>query len=226
MYYLKDSTHNGTCNINGENRYLDDAKIGKFISSKIESDIIKKVKEKHKIFMNTLVSSYSPFGIQSNAVCISNGDINLHRARGEVEKIGIEDINKGKELLSLYKVMVLLSYGDRRKGERLTNIKIALPNDACTSSYVVIAPSKNLSNVKNVYKYLHTNFFNLLIGEVKVTQSASKEVYQIVPVQDFTENSDIDWSQSISDIDQQLYKKYGLTQEEIDYIEKTIKPME
>ena len=176
--------------------------------------------------MNTLVSSYSPFGIQSNAVCISNGDINLHRARGEVEKIGIEDINKGKELLSIYKVMVPLSYGDGRKGERLTNIKIALPNDACTSSYVVIAPSKNLSNVKNVYKYLHTNFFNLLIGEVKVTQSASKEVYQIVPVQDFTENSDIDWSQSISDIDQQLYKKYGLTQEEIDYIEKTIKPME
>jgi hypothetical protein len=55
--------------------------------------------------------------------------------------------------------------------------------------------------------------------------NTTKKNYKFVPVQDFTPNSDIDWSQSISDIDQQLYKKYGLTQEEIDYIESTIKPM-
>jgi len=50
--------------------------------------------------------------------------------------------------------------------------------------------------------------------------------FEFVPLQDFTSNSDIDWSKSIAEIDQQLYKKYGLTQAEIDYIEATIKPME
>jgi hypothetical protein len=50
--------------------------------------------------------------------------------------------------------------------------------------------------------------------------------FSAVPLQDFTSNSDLDWSQPISDIEQQLYKKYNLTDEEIAYIEKTIKPME
>lgn len=50
--------------------------------------------------------------------------------------------------------------------------------------------------------------------------------YKYVPLQDFTDNSDIDWSVSVAEIDKQLYKKYGLTQDEIDYIESTIKPME
>ena len=46
-----------------------------------------------------------------------------------------------------------------------------------------------------------------------------------VPLQDFTGNSDIDWSKPIPDIDKQLYKKYNLTKEEIANIEKIIKPM-
>ena len=45
-------------------------------------------------------------------------------------------------------------------------------------------------------------------------------------MQDFSSQSDIDWNQSISDIDKQLYKKYNLSEAEIAYIEKTIKPME
>ncbi len=50
--------------------------------------------------------------------------------------------------------------------------------------------------------------------------------FEYVPIQDFTSSSDIDWSQSVVNIDNQLYRKYDLTQEEINYIEKTIKPME
>lgn len=63
-------------------------------------------------------------------------------------------------------------------------------------------------------------------GLSKSQTSISEDRLKYVPAQDFTDNSIIDWSKSISDIDQQLYKKYGLTAEEIDYIEKTIKPME
>ena len=54
----------------------------------------------------------------------------------------------------------------------------------------------------------------------------SKEVFQFVPLQDFTSNSDIDWSKSIAEIDAQLYKKYGLSEEEISFVEGMIKPME
>lgn len=65
-----------------------------------------------------------------------------------------------------------------------------------------------------------------LVKAVKSTQHATRQVYKYVPLQDFTAQSDIDWSQSIANIDQQLYKKYSLTKEEIDYIEKTIKSMD
>jgi len=226
MYYIKDHTYCGMCSVNGEMRYLDDAGVGKFIASSIEAAIIRKIVEKSKRFMNKIVSSYSPFGLQSNVICKTSGNVRLHRTRGEIENISESEIPKGHDILKQYKVFVPLSYGDGKKGEILNNIKVVGPMDACTSTYVAIYPTSEKYVAENVAKYLHTKFFNLLIGEVKVTQSASKEVYQLVPVQDFTSASDIDWSQSISDIDQQLYKKYDLSDDEIAYIEKTIKPMQ
>lgn len=226
MYYVKITGYQGMCNVNGEYRYLDDAEIGKFIFSATEANIVKKIKSQSEHFMNEIVSSYSPFGLQSNCICTTNGNIKLHRTRGEIEFISILDIPKGLDILGLYKVFVPLSYGNGKKGEILTNIKVVGPNEACTSTYVAIFPTNEMYIAENVAKYLHTKFFNILIGEIKVTQSASKEVYQLVPLQDFSEQSDIDWSQSISNIDQQLYKKYNLSDEEIAYIESTIKPME
>ena len=65
-----------------------------------------------------------------------------------------------------------------------------------------------------------------MLGVLKVTQDNNKDVWKFVPLQDFSENSIINWSQSISEIDKQLYKKYNLSQEEIDFIEKMIKPMD
>lgn len=64
-----------------------------------------------------------------------------------------------------------------------------------------------------------------MLGTIKVTQDNSKELWANVPLQDFTSNSDIDWSKSIPDIDRQLYAKYHLTDEEIAFIERMIKPM-
>jgi hypothetical protein len=65
-----------------------------------------------------------------------------------------------------------------------------------------------------------------MLGLTKNTQHTTQKVYKLIPLQDFTSNSDIDWSKPIPEIDKQLYKKYGLTKEEIDFIESTIKPME
>ena len=65
-----------------------------------------------------------------------------------------------------------------------------------------------------------------MLGTLKATQHNPKDTWANVPMQDFTASSDIDWSKSIPKIDAQLYAKYGLTDEEIDFIEKMIKPME
>ena len=74
-------------------------------------------------------------------------------------------------------------------------------------------------------KYIKTKFSRTLLGILKVTQHNHKGTWKYVPLQDFTPNSDIDWSQSIADIDRQLYRKYGLTDAEIEFIETHVKEM-
>lgn len=71
-----------------------------------------------------------------------------------------------------------------------------------------------------------TKLVRALLGICKKTQHNPSSVWAYVPLQDFTNNSDIDWSKSIFEIDAQLYKKYGLSQEEIDFIESKVKSME
>ena len=71
-----------------------------------------------------------------------------------------------------------------------------------------------------------SKFARTMLGTIKVTQDNSKELWTNVPLQDFTESSDIDWNVSISEIDRQLYAKYHLTNEETTFIEKKIKPMQ
>ena len=77
-----------------------------------------------------------------------------------------------------------------------------------------------------MFKYIKTKFARTLLGTLKVTQDNKKETWANVPLQDFTPNSDIDWSQSIAKIDEQLYEKYKLERPEIDFIEKNVKAME
>ena len=74
-------------------------------------------------------------------------------------------------------------------------------------------------------KYVKTRFCRTLLGILKVTQSNPPITWKYVPLQDFTPASDIDWSQSIPEIDRQLYAKYGLDQSEIDFIESHVKEM-
>ena len=75
-------------------------------------------------------------------------------------------------------------------------------------------------------KYIQSKFLRFLVSIKKNTQHSFAQVYQLVPLQDFTDKSDIDWSQSVADIDRQLYRKYNLTDDEIAFIESMIKPME
>ena len=74
-------------------------------------------------------------------------------------------------------------------------------------------------------EYVKTKFARCLLGTLKVTQHNGRDTWMNVPLQDFTSNSDIDWSQSVANIDRQLYAKYQLSAEEIEFIERMIKPM-
>ena len=74
-------------------------------------------------------------------------------------------------------------------------------------------------------KYIKTKFARTLLDVLKVTQDNDRGVWKYVPLQDFTPSSDIDWSKSIHEIDLQLYRKYGLSVEEIEFIETHVKEM-
>ena len=99
-------------------------------------------------------------------------------------------------------------------------------NCVCSQSFIpIFSPHDSESECRIIYKYMCTKFFRYLVNCMKSDQNLGNVTYKLVPLQDFTNQSDIDWSQSIQNIDQQLYKKYNLTPEEITYIEQTIKPM-
>ena len=97
---------------------------------------------------------------------------------------------------------------------------------ACTDSLIPIGKFDNLFEAESLQKYLKTKFLRYMVSLVKSSQNTTQIVYRFVPLQDFTPQSDIDWTQSIPEIDKQLYKKYGLDQKEIAFIEEKVKAMD
>lgn len=97
---------------------------------------------------------------------------------------------------------------------------------ACTDSLIPFGCFKDLTQAINLQKYFCTKFLRFLVGVLKVSQNLYQNVYEFVPLQNFTNDSDINWKQSIEAIDNELYKKYNFSEEEIAYIESLIKPME
>lgn len=128
--------------------------------------------------------------------------------------------------LDKYKVFLPGAIGDGSFGEKLSTPIIGYPGDAATETFMSIGIFDNLKELQNCIKYIKSKFARALLGIKKSTQANTPGKWEYVPLQDFTENSDIDWSKSIPEIDQQLYKKYGLSPEEIDFIEEKVQEME
>ena len=129
-----------------------------------------------------------------------------------------------------YKVILPKSNGSGAMGEVLSTPLIVEPMSGIsgigyTQSFISIGSFEVKNEAESCLKYIKTKFLRALLGVLKVTQDNNKDVWQYVPIQDFTEKSDIDWSKSISDIDQQLFKKYQLSKEEIAFIEENVQPM-
>lgn len=127
--------------------------------------------------------------------------------------------------LEKYKVFVPKANGSGALGEVLTTPLIGQPLIGHTESFISIGCFDRQEEADACYKYICTKFARCLLGVLKVTQDNPPEKWKYVPLQDFTVNSDIDWSQSVAGIDRQLYAKYGLDEREIEFIETHVKEM-
>lgn len=129
------------------------------------------------------------------------------------------------ENLMKWKVIFSKSTGTGTFGETLSEPMIAAPLVGHTQSFISIGAFDSKEESQNLIKYIKTKFARALLGIYKVTQDNKNFVWKCVPLQDFTANSDINWSKAIAEIDKQLYKKYGLDKQEIEFIETHVKEM-
>ena len=99
-------------------------------------------------------------------------------------------------------------------GETLSSPLIGVPLVAHTDTFLTVGAFDTESEANAVLKYIKTKFTRVLLGVLKITQHNSRATWAKVPLQDFTPQSDIDWTKSIPEIDRQLYRKYGLDEKE------------
>lgn len=150
------------------------------------------------------------------------GRYNNQRTYKYIKRRYVNDV----ENLEFYKVLVPQANGNGTFGEVIGGAVIEEPNVGNTETFISIGKFHTYAEADAVKKYISTKFARTLLGILKVTQNGNKPVWKMIPLQDFTSSSDIDWSQPIANIDKQLYKKYNLSGEEIAFIETNVKEME
>lgn len=248
-YYLYDVNHIGQVLFseitNGEeniiSRNLFEESMDNILSMNIMYGYIKKVKEKTTAFLTEITTGRNPFKVPdsnerlntvtSNKATISNNII-IYCAYGEKKYISNFAIQKNNELVPKWKVFISKMNGgagtlfDNKKVNIIGESYIGAPNSVCSGALIAIGSFDKQSEALNLQKYLKTMFCRFLIGLMKSSQALYQIVYKYVPLQDFTDKSDIDWSKSVAEIDQQLYAKYNLDETEKAFIKSMIKPME
>lgn len=203
-----------------KSRYLkaDDSDV--FIRHSKGVSVYKKVKSFGEVTIDKIVSSQKPFGLRTFVHGKERkwkGSVMLYE-RGGVGYIKRNEIERNHQWVDRYKVFISAAYnaGDAFPHQILGKPISAGKGTCCTETYVVIGPLKNSSEAENVCTYIRTRFFRFLVSLKKSSQHAPASVYSFVPMQDFSKP----WT------DAELYKKYKLTKDEIDFIESMIKPMD
>lgn len=125
-----------------------------------------------------------------------------------------------------FKVIVPKANGSGNFGEVLGSPVVIGSNEGHTRTFLSIGTFEKKEAANNCLSYIKTKFLRALLSTLKTTQNTYTNVWKNIPVQNFTSDSDINWTKSIPEIDQQLYKKYDLSQEEINFIENNVKEME
>lgn len=183
--------------------------------------ILHKVMQYGEESMSEKISSRKPFGLDTT--------VRISEKKTSSDMIGVfayphngyisrSKITQNSQWINKVKVCISYAYGERGEFPYLVLGKpfVAEKGTCCTETYLVVATFDEKNQAKNLTSYMTTKFFRFLVLLRKNTQHATKGVYQFVPMQDFSKP----WT------DEELYAKYGLTDEEITFIESMIKPME
>lgn len=200
-----------------------------FIRYNAAIHIVNKCKSERNF--DSIVNTRNPFGLSSNVRGEKSGELRLISSAG-ISWLPKSAVPSSNTLLSKYKILMSKVTAEHagepdRNGQFkiVSRTEVVGPNDVCTDSYLIIGESEHKYIVENEYKYIQTRFARFLLMLAVSSINLSPDKFQFVPIQDFTNQSDIDWNKSIREIDQQLYTKYNLTEDEIEFIEKMIKPM-
>ncbi len=249
-YFLWNSSHNG--NVDYCFKSLQGELVQTNRKLKIESnDIVIRDLRRYSIIskMNRsksfkeIVSLTQPFGIRKDLFNkpenYTDSNLNTEHFENSVRIYGVKGIKGGArrtsgyilktsvkknvEWINKYKIFFTTSYSTNALNPPAPIL--GAPNDICTETFLVIGPFDKKEEQVYCLKYIDTKCFKFLLYCGRGTMQVSQDVFRFVPLQDFTSQSDIDWSVSIPEIDEQLYQKYGLSDDEIAFIEKMIKPM-
>ena len=228
-YFLWDRDRKGTCEVSTSvecrittmNRPLLEEGLNTFIRYNEAVPILHKISILKEKSFSENVSARKPFGLSTDFKDYKKNpfresiELLTYKKKGFVKRA---QIRQHEEWVDKYKVYISSAYGERIATSYWVTGKPFLgePGTCCSETYLVIGPYSSKKEAENVMTYIRTRFFRFLVLLVKNTQDATKKVYSFVPIQDFNEP----WT------DEKLYKKYGLNQDEIAFIESMVRPME
>ncbi|MBO1084962.1 MULTISPECIES: Eco57I restriction-modification methylase domain-containing protein [Enterococcus] len=242
-YFLRDVNYYGDCkftNITNSEKDTMVRPLNEFpvlVRYNKAVSIIHKVSQSGEVSLNTIMSPLMPYGLSTNyrgtSEPSSQDDLVLYASNGSTF-ISRSVITKGQDTINKYKILISKTSaehaGEPGKDGKFkvipSSMRVIGPNEVCTHSYFVMGAWDDKNIAENAFLYMKTRFVRLL-GLLAISGfGLAKQTFHFVPLQDFTLNSDINWSLSIPEIDQQLYAKYGLSEEEINFIETKVKEME
>ena len=229
-YFLWDKNHTGKTKVinyknnkivSSANRNLNFKNLDIFVRYNKAINVLEKVENFKEEKFDKIVSSRKPFGLPTNFSTFKTSksekfNIKLFRF-GDTGYINAKQVETNHELINKYKVIVPYASpgSDEFPHLVLSNPIISSPNSCATETYLVIGPCKDKLTCENIKSYMRTNFCRFLILLLKNTQHVTKKTYSFVPMQNFNES----WN------DEKLYKKYKISNEEIEFIETLIRPL-